>query len=68
MSRISHPDYAEPPIEMNGIVTIHNLVVGESYVLLRYSSYKYVPSNGTINNFLSSKFEEKFEFVANDKT
>ncbi|CAF3238217.1 unnamed protein product [Rotaria socialis] len=64
----THHEYAESLIEMDGIVKIRDLVVGESYVLLRYSSYKHVPSNGTINDFLSSKFDEKFEFVANEKT
>ncbi|CAF2832358.1 unnamed protein product [Rotaria sp. Silwood2] len=63
-----HPAYNQSPIEMNGVVTIRDLIVGKSYVLLRYSSYEYVPTKGTINDFLLSKFDEKHAFVANDTT
>jgi hypothetical protein len=51
---------------MDGIVTIRNLMVNKSYVLLRYSSYEYVPTKGNVKDFLSSDFDEKHEFVAND--
>ncbi len=51
---------------MDGIVTVHKLTVGRSYILLRYASYEYVPTKGNINEFLSSNFDEKHEFMAND--
>lgn len=61
-----HPAYNENPIEMDGIVTVRDLVIGESYTLLRYSSYEYVLCKGIANDFLTSNFEEKHEFVANE--
>ncbi|UJR17124.1 hypothetical protein I4U23_004020 [Adineta vaga] len=62
----THPAYNEQPIEMDGIVTIRNLTIDRVYVLLRYSSYAYVPTKGTIDDFLSSNFDEKHEFMAKD--
>jgi hypothetical protein len=62
----THPAYNEHPIEMDGIMTVHKLTVGRSYILLRYSSYEHVPTKGNINEFLSSNFDEKHEFMAND--
>lgn len=53
---------------MDGIVTVRQLVNGKSYVLLRYSSYEHVPTKGNVNDFLSSNFDVKHEFVANDTT
>ncbi|CAF0966152.1 unnamed protein product [Rotaria sp. Silwood1] len=61
-----HPAYNQSPTEMDGIVTVRDLIVGKSYVLLRYSSYEYVPTKGTISDFLLSNFDEKHAFVAND--
>ncbi|CAF1621171.1 unnamed protein product [Rotaria magnacalcarata] len=63
-----HPAYAETPIEMDGIVTIRDLVVDKPYVLLRYSSYGHIPTKGRISDFLSSNFDEKHTFVANYHT
>ncbi|CAF1236975.1 unnamed protein product [Rotaria sordida] len=62
----THPAYNEKPTEMDGVVTVRNLIVGKSYVLLRYSSYEYVPTKGNVNEFLLSNFDEKHEFLAND--
>ncbi|CAF3516855.1 unnamed protein product [Rotaria sp. Silwood2] len=61
-----HPAYNQSPTEMNGIVTVRDLIIGRTYVLLRYSSYEYVPTKGTSNDFLLSKFDEKHIFVANN--
>ena len=61
-----HPAYNENPIEMDGIVTVRDLIVSKSYILLRYSSYEYVPTKGVVADFLSSNFDEKHEFTAND--
>ncbi|CAF4309248.1 unnamed protein product, partial [Adineta steineri] len=61
-----HPAYNENPIEMDGNVTVRDLIVGKLYVLLRYSSYEYVPTKGTIGDFLLSNFDSKHEFIAND--
>jgi hypothetical protein len=49
---------------MVGIVTVNNLTIGNFYVILRYSSYEYVPTRGDENTFLQSNFEEKHEFMA----
>ncbi len=62
----THPAYNESPIEMDGILTVRNIIIGKSYVILRYSSYEYVPTKGNIDDFLSSNFDEKHEFTAND--
>ncbi len=62
----THPSYNENPIEMDGVVTVRKLIVGKSYVLLRYASYEYVPTKGNVDDFLSSKFDKKHEFMAND--
>ncbi|CAF4361229.1 unnamed protein product [Adineta steineri] len=51
---------------MDGNVTVRDLIVGKLYVLLRYSSYEYVPTKGTIGDFLLSNFDSKHEFIAND--
>jgi hypothetical protein len=61
-----HPAYNENPTEMDGIVTVRNLIIGKSYVLFRYSSYQYVPTKGNINDFLSSNFDKKYQFMADD--
>ncbi|CAF1355953.1 unnamed protein product [Adineta ricciae] len=61
-----HPAYNEQPVEMDGIVTIRNLTVGQEYTVLRYSSYEYVPTNGTVKDYLASNFDTKHDFVAND--
>ena len=51
---------------MDGIVTVNNLIVRRSYILLRYASYEHVPTKSSIDKFLSSKFNEKYELMAND--
>ena len=61
-----HPAYGEDPSEMDGTVTVRELNVNRSYVLLRYSSYEHVPTKGSAGDFLLSNYDEKHEFVAND--
>jgi hypothetical protein len=51
---------------MTAIVTINNLTIGNFYMLLRYSSYEYVPTRGDENTFLKSNFEENHEFMATE--
>jgi hypothetical protein len=62
----THPAYNEKPIEIDGIVTVSHLIIGESYILLKYSSYQYVPTKGNEEHFLLSNFDEKHKFIAND--
>ena len=62
----THPAYGEKPIEMDVIATVRNLIVGKRYALLRYASYKNVPTKGDAVDFLSSNYDEKHEFVATD--
>lgn len=62
----THPAYDEKPVEMDGVVTVRNLIVDKSYILLRYSSYEFVPTKGNIEHFLLSNFDIKHEFMAND--
>ncbi len=59
-----NPNYHRDPRGMIGIVTVNNLTIGNFYVLLRYSSYKHVPTKGDANAFLQSNFDEKHEFMA----
>ncbi|CAF1446889.1 unnamed protein product [Adineta steineri] len=59
-----NPTYHEDPKEMLGIVTVNNLTIGCFYALLRYSSYKSVPTRGDANAFLHSNFDERHEFMA----
>lgn len=54
----------EIPCEMDAIVTIEKLIAGETYVLLRYSSYEFVPTKGDAEDFLESRFDEKYTFIA----
>jgi hypothetical protein len=61
-----NPIYCKHPREMIGIVTVNNLTIGNCYVLLRYSSYEYVPTKGDEDIFLRSNFEEKYEFMATE--
>ena len=63
-----HPAYNETPVEMDGIVTVRNLIVNETYILLRYSSYEHVPTKGNVKDFISSNFDEKHEFTATETT
>lgn len=56
----------EQPIEMDGTVTVYNLTVGTVYVLLRYSSYRNVPTKGDADSFIQSRFDVKHQFVAED--
>lgn len=62
------PVYENKPIDMKGTVTINELTTGDSYALLRYASYKDVPTQGDENAFLQSKFQDKHEFFATDAT
>ena len=64
----THPAYNEQPTEMDGVVTVNELIIGKQYVLLRYSSYETVPTEGSIAQFLSSNFDQKHEFLANAST
>ncbi|UJR17106.1 hypothetical protein I4U23_004002 [Adineta vaga] len=59
-----NPDFNEDPIEMIGIVKMTNLVVGNAYVLLRYSSYEHVPTKGDAHTFLQSSFDKRHDFTA----
>ncbi|CAF3985144.1 unnamed protein product [Adineta steineri] len=59
-----NPIFCEDPIEMLGTVTVNNLTIGCFYALLRYSSYKSVPTRGDANAFLQSSFDAKHEFMA----
>ncbi len=61
-----NPAFHEDPRKMIGTVTVNNLTIGNFYVILRYSSYKYVPTSGDENTFLQSNFEKKHEFMATE--
>ncbi|CAF4661981.1 unnamed protein product [Rotaria magnacalcarata] len=68
VSKWDEPNLAfnEDPIEMDGIVTVYNLNIGSTYVLLRYSSYKNVPTKGDADAFMKSLHDFKHEFTADD--
>jgi hypothetical protein len=51
---------------MTGIITVNNLIVGNPYALLRYSSYESVPTKGDAHTFLESNFDEKHIFTATE--
>lgn len=61
-----NPAYGARPRQMNGVITISNLTIGESYVLLRYSSYEHVPTRGDETSFLQSTFENRHDFTATE--
>ena len=50
------PTYQNRPTDMKGTITINGLIIGSSYALLRYASYKDVPTQGDENAFLQSNF------------
>ncbi|CAF2052973.1 unnamed protein product [Rotaria magnacalcarata] len=54
--------------EMDGTVTVSNLTIGSTYVLLRYASYKFTPVEGDANGFINSCFDVKHEFIADNST
>ncbi|CAF1367197.1 unnamed protein product [Rotaria sordida] len=54
--------------DMDGTVTVNNLIIGNTYVLLRYASYKFTPTEGDANNFIHSHFDVKHEFIADNST
>ncbi|UJR11207.1 hypothetical protein I4U23_015388 [Adineta vaga] len=58
------PIFCEAPREMTGIITVENLTIGMFYALLRYSSYKHVPTKGDADAFLQSNFDEIHVFMA----
>lgn len=62
------PTYQNRPTDMKGTITINGLIIGSSYALLRYASYKDVPTQGDENAFLQSNFQDKHEFIATDTT
>ncbi|CAF3713023.1 unnamed protein product [Rotaria socialis] len=68
VSKWDEPNLAfnEDPIEMDGIVTVYNLNIGNTYVLLRYSSYKNVPTKGDADAFIKSLHDFKHEFIADN--
>ena len=61
-----NPAFRANPRQMTGTITINNLTIGESYALLRYSSYEHVPIRGDEKTFLQSKFKDKHEFTATE--
>ncbi|CAF1350682.1 unnamed protein product [Rotaria magnacalcarata] len=63
-----NPAFHEDPIEMDGTVTVYNLTIGNTYILLRYSSHRKVPTKGDVDVFLRSRFDEKHIFMADDTT
>ena len=63
-----NPAFRQKPVEMDGTVKVMNLTSGKIYVLLRYSSYKNVPTRGDATAFLRSNFDIDHEFVATDTT
>ncbi|CAF1581191.1 unnamed protein product, partial [Rotaria magnacalcarata] len=54
--------------EMDGTVTVNNLTIGSTYVLLRYASYKFTPIEGDANGFINSCFDVKHEFITDNST
>lgn len=58
----------EKPVMMQGTVTIYDLVPGRDYALLRYNSYKNVPTSGDSQTFLKSNYHRSYEFKANNST
>ncbi|CAF3453120.1 unnamed protein product [Rotaria socialis] len=52
------------PVEMQGTITVFNLVLGRNYVLLRYKSYTEVPSSGNATAFQSSRYYKRHNFRA----
>ncbi|CAF1287533.1 unnamed protein product [Adineta ricciae] len=58
------PYFFPEPREMNGTVTVSGLLVGNFYALLRYSSYKHVPTGGDADAFLQSSYDEIHVFMA----
>ncbi len=54
----------EAPETVNAVITIHSLVAGRAYALLRYDNYSAVPSE----NFTDSNFDMSWSFVAGGTT
>jgi hypothetical protein len=70
VSKSDEPDPCSTnlPVEMDATVTIENLNIGNAYILLRYASYKNVPTKGNVEEILRSNFETKYLFTATDTT
>ncbi|CAF1196281.1 unnamed protein product [Didymodactylos carnosus] len=54
---------ARPKI-LHGTIVISNLIPNRKYVLLRYDTYKTVPTSGKESKFLKSKYDYRYEFQA----
>ncbi|CAF1562042.1 unnamed protein product, partial [Rotaria sp. Silwood1] len=70
---VSSRDESDPVLnarsrEMDGTVTVNNLAIGNTYVLLRYASYEFTPTEGDANDFIHSRFDVKHEFIAVNST
>ena len=59
-----NPAFREDPVDMTGTVTVTNLIIGNAYALLRYSTYKFVPTKGNADTFLESRFDTQHIFTA----
>ncbi len=55
----------DPPVLMQGTITVFELESDQDYVLLRYDSHKHVPTSGDVQTFLRSKYSERHDFRAN---
>ncbi len=63
-----NPAFHQDPVDMTGTVTITNLIAGNAYALLRYSSYRLVPTRGNADTFLESRFDTRHIFTALETT
>ncbi|CAF1178879.1 unnamed protein product [Didymodactylos carnosus] len=52
------------PIVMYGTVVVSNLIMSKHYALLRYNTYKNVPTSGNAADFLKSKYYARHDFMA----
>ncbi|CAF1462459.1 unnamed protein product [Didymodactylos carnosus] len=58
---------AKPKI-LKGKIIVSNLISNQNYVLLRYNTYKTVPASGKESQFLNSKYDYRYDFLANGST
>ena len=70
VSQSAEPDPCVPTaaIEMDSILTVKNLIIGNAYILLRYAFFTHVPTKAHVAAFLQSNYDTKHVFTATDTT
>lgn len=70
VERNSEPNVSrgERPVALRGTVHVSKLSSGKAYALLRYDDVDAVPEKGSAEDYLSSRYDARVDFVADGET